>query len=262
MISKDPGSSGAGGDDWDTHWDKYAASATINPAQDLRHRAILDGLRHGNAHYPRLLDIGSGQGDFLAKAIQADVADAYAGFELSASGVRISQQKLPQASFVHADLFAPPPEVEPYRGWASAAVCSDVIEHVDDPIAFLRGASTYLEPGALLVLTVPGGPMSTFDKHIGHRQHFTDAKVRAVLGGAGFLVEDVRLAGFPFFNLYRLLVILRGAKLIADVESSDGEGAASGAARIAMSVFSYLFRFNVRSASLGWQVVATARKST
>lgn len=248
-------------DDWDAHWDKYAASASINPAQDLRHQAILAALHADGSTYTRLLDIGSGQGDFLAKAMAAGVAQAYAGFELSASGVRISREKLPTATFVQVDLFAPPPDADRFAGWASAAVCSDVIEHVDDPVAFLRELRTYLADDALLVLTVPGGPMSSFDKHIGHRRHFSDPLVRSVLQAAGFRVQDVRLAGFPFFNLYRLLVILRGARLVADVESGDGEGAATGAARFAMSVFGFLFRFNLHTNPLGWQVVATARKS-
>jgi len=48
--------------------------------------------------------------------------------------------------------------------------------------------------------------------------------------------------------------------LIADVESGNGGGAASGLARAAMSAFELLFKFNLRSSPFGWQIVAIARK--
>src|SRR5207247_2369477 len=99
------------------------------------------------------------------------------------------------------DLFATQPEIAPLEGWANAAVCSEVLEHVDSPVAFLRAASRYLMEGSTLVVTVPGGPFSAFDRHIGHRQHFTRASIRRVLENAGFEIERVTLAGFPFFNI-------------------------------------------------------------
>jgi len=247
-------------DDWDSHWARYAESANLNPAQRMRHGLILSALTEEGRVVERLLDVGSGQGDFLSAAAQAGAAVAYAGLELSESGVRIARHKLPQAQIMQVDLFNPSPESAAFEGWATAAVCSDVIEHVDDSVGFLQRLGRYLSDGGKLVLTVPGGPMSAFDRHIGHRRHFSDQSVRRTLADAGFAVEKVWLAGFPFFNLYRLLVILRGRRLIADVESGNGGGAASGLARMAMSAFRLLFKFNLRSSAFGWQIVAIARK--
>ena len=248
-------------DDWDSHWARYAESANLNPAQHMRHALILSALAEGGGVVERLLDVGSGQGDFLSAAARAGVAAAYAGLELSESGVRISRHKLPQAQILQVDLFSPSPESAVFEGWATAAVCSDVIEHVDDSVGFLHRLGRYLADGGKLVVTVPGGPMSAFDRHIGHRRHFSGRSVRQTLADAGFAVEKVWLAGFPFFNLYRLLVILRGRRLIADVESGNGRGAASGLARMAMSAFALLFKFNLRSSPFGWQIVAIARKA-
>ena len=246
-------------DDWDSHWDRYANSASINPAQQMRQDLILKALRRGRWPEERLLDVGSGQGDFLVRAAQAGAARAYAGFELSQSGVDIARAKLPEAKLIRLDLFEPSAESTTFVGWASAAVCSDVIEHVDDPAAFLRALRRYLADGARLVVTVPGGPMSAFDRHIGHRRHYSRALVRQTLVEAGFAVDEVWLAGFPFFNLYRLSVILRGRRLIQDAESREGAGG-SAAARLVMAVFRLLFPMNLRSSPFGWQVVAIARK--
>ena len=80
-----------------------------------------------------------------------------------------------------------------------------------------------------------------------------------MLTDAGFAVDRVYLAGFPFFNLYRGAVIARGEKLAGDVEGAGG--ASSFAASLAMAVFRFLFHFNLTDSPFGWQVVAVARKA-
>jgi SAM-dependent methyltransferase len=132
-----------------------------------------------------------------------------------------------------------------------------VLEHVDDPSALLRNARALLAPGCRLVITVPAGPISAFDQHIGHRRHFTPEALRATLHAAGFERITLWAAGFPFFNLYRLAVVARGARLIRD---AAGAGAAPLplSARVAMRVFSTLFRFNRDRGQRGWQLVAVA----
>ncbi|HEY8995358.1 MAG TPA: class I SAM-dependent methyltransferase [Lacunisphaera sp.] len=247
-------------DDWDNHWTHYAAAASRNPAQRMRHDIIVRLLREDPRAAARTLDIGSGQGDLLVKLAQACPGAELLGFELSASGVEISRRKLPQAKFMVADLFQPPPELAGFTGWATAAVCSEVLEHVDSPVDFMKAARAYLAEEARVVVTVPGGPMSAFDRHIGHRQHFTRQSIAGFLEQAGYRVERVYLSGFPFFNLYRGVVIARGESLAGDV-SSGGRGFAARLADGVMAVFRGLFRLNLLDSPFGWQVVAVARKA-
>jgi SAM-dependent methyltransferase len=246
-------------DNWDRHWDHYAEAASRNPAQRMRHELIVRLLRDAPPK-ARVLDIGSGQGDLMVKLQAARPDVALAGFELSASGVEISRRKVPAGKFLVVDLFQPPTDAAPFAGWATEAVCSEVLEHVDSPVAFLKAARPYLADNARLVVTVPGGPMSAFDRHIGHRQHFTRESISRLLGEAGFTVDRVCLSGFPFFNLYRLVVIARGEKLAADVESG-GHGASSRVADAVMAIFRGLFKLNLMNSPWGWQVVAVARKT-
>ena len=98
--------------------------------------------------------------------------------------------------------------------------------------------------------------MSAFDRHIGHRRHFTPEAIAGVLRDAGFEVLLATGAGFPFFNLYRALVIARGDRLIEDVR---GDGAASPAARAAMLAFDPLLRLSLPRSRWGKQIVAVAR---
>lgn len=245
-------------DDWDSHWDHYAQSAAENPAQRMRHEIIAQLLcEDAGKGAINLFDLGSGQGDLVQKLEPLLPKARFVGAELSESGVAISQRKVPGATFLVADIFQPPPELNEFASWATHAVCSEVLEHVDDPIAFLKQARHYLAPGALLIVTVPGGPMSAFDLHIGHRQHFDRRKISTMLEQAGYSVERTYLAGFPFFNLYRLLVKARGRRLAQDVKSA---GASSGLAGFVLKVFRVLFHANLLDSPFGWQVVAAARK--
>ena len=182
------------------------------------------------------------------------------GFELSEVGVGISRAKVPTATFHQVDLFAPPAEVSCLENQADVVVCSEVIEHVDDPVGFCHRIRSYLKPGGQLLATVPGGPMSAFDHFIGHRRHYDRTSIARVLDAAGFKVEAVKLAGFPFFNLYRLVIILLGKRLISSVKSGGERSGAGTLASLAMALFRILFQFNLANSSLGWQILAVARR--
>jgi SAM-dependent methyltransferase len=247
-------------DDWDRHWDEYAGSAERNPAQLLRRRVVESLLAVGGGP-ANILDIGSGQGDLIRDLRARHPRAALCGIDYSQSGVEASALKVPSARFVQRDLLQPGTPPDGLAGWATHAVCSEVLEHVDEPGVLLRNAREYLAPGCRLVVTVPGGPMSAFDRHIGHRGHFSAARLHGLLAGSGFEVERTATAGFPFFNLYRLTVILRGERLVTDAAGGEG-GAASPAARLAMAVFRALFALNLPLGPRGWQIVGVARVPT
>ena len=246
-------------DDWDRHWDDYSESNSDNPAQAFRRQVIfgLLGLQ-GSGTGVRLLDIGSGQGD-MAAAVRANYPSVeIRAVELSQAGVEIAHRKVPGARFVQRNLLEPTKVPAEQCAWATHAICSEVIEHVDDPVQLLRSAREYLRPGCVLALTAPGGPMSKFDKHVGHRKHYRPDEIENLLRQAGYLPEYVGRAGFPFFNLYRCVVILRGNRLIEDV-SSQRNPSGSRLAGAVISVFHKLFRMNLKSSLWGWQMVARAR---
>jgi trans-aconitate methyltransferase len=244
-------------DDWSRHWRQYADSAQNNPAQAYRRKLILAHLA-GTLPVAKVLDIGSGQGD-LAAQLRARYPEAeIRGLELSEVGVEIASRKVPSARFFQRDLLLPMEPPAEQASWATHAVCSEVLEHVERPDVLLRHALAYLAPGCRLIVTVPGGPVSSFDRHIGHRKHYTRRDLRRLLSSAGLEVERVSAAGFPFFNLYRIAILLRGEKLISDV-ASEGTGAPSGLARLMMKLFRMLFVLNLESSPWGWQLLATAR---
>jgi len=243
-------------DDWNDHWSTYAKAVEQNPAQAYRRQLVFERLALDDAPRPlRVLELGSGQGD-LSREIHGRYPDAQLlGMDISETGLEMARKKVPAGVFLRQDFTQTLTIPETYFGWATHAVCTEVLEHVDDPLVVLKNVRACLAPGARLVITVPGGPMSAFDRHIGHRKHFTAAGLSELLTSAGLEVETLNGAGFPFFNLYRLMVVARGQKLIQDVAATSPLPAS---AQAAMRAFSWLFRWNTASTQRGWQIVASA----
>jgi trans-aconitate methyltransferase len=179
------------------------------------------------------------------------------GIELSEAGCKIARRKVPDATFLQRDLVEEAEVPAHFRSWATHAVCSEVLEHVDRPDQLIRHATAYLAPGCRLVVTVPGGPMSAFDRHIGHRRHYTKQALRALLDETGLEVERIAAAGFPFHNLYRLAVMVRGRRLIG-----DASGRSSRLMGWTSRLFHLAFYMNLRTSPWGWQLVAIARVPT
>lgn len=244
-------------DDWDEHWDAYAQAAERNPAQLFRRSLVLKLLASDGAP-GRLLDIGSGLGDLLRAAAHRWPEASLLGVEMSERGNEIAREKVPTARFLRVDLAAEELDAGQFAGWATHAVCSEVLEHVDDPSAVLRAARLFLAPGARIVVTVPGGAMSAFDRRIGHRRHFSADDLAAVFAVAGLATERVSGAGFPFFNLFRRLVIARGEALGDDLTAHGGQPTL--AARIAMIGFRPLLALTLPSSRWGIQIVGVGRE--
>jgi SAM-dependent methyltransferase len=241
-------------DDWDRHWLDFSAAAELSPATLYRRRLAFQLLaidtRDDSA---RTLEIGSGTGKF-AEEFHARLPRAgYLGLELSRTGVETASRRVPHVNFVQRDLLEAPSPDEDVDFRATHALCSDVLEHLDDPRLLLRNAAQYMAPNCKLVVTVPGGWWNAFYSHIGHRRHYNPADLKDLLESSGFDVERTYAAGFPFFNLYRMLVTLRGAELIEEAAREP-----SLLLRLGGAVFNALFRLNLLH-PWGWQTLAVAR---
>lgn len=244
-------------DEWESHWSDFYEASQVNPAGAYRVRVILRWLRQALRPGSRFLDIGSGVGDLVTAACDRFPTANVRGLELSATGVQIARNRAPRAEFLQRDLVQPAVPPSSWSNWADVAVCSEVLEHVDDPRLLLSNARQFLAPGCRVLVTVPGGPRSAFDRHIGHRRHYSRADLRALLESAGLEVDQCDAVGFPAFNVYRLMVIARGRKLVQ--EAASGQTTSGPLARFVGAAFDTLLRLNPPLRRGGWQMVATAR---
>ena len=211
-------------DDWNRHWGTFGDAVSGNPATAYRSRLILKVLGKVESD-AAILEIGCGQGEFtllLAETYpQADVR----GIDISAEGVeravRTAHADSLSVHFAQRDLLqeaeARVTTIAAGPRWLFVRRSSNTST---SPMCCFATPPTTWHPGCRLVVTVPGGPRSAFDRHIGHRRHFTATRLRRLLEESGFEDIEVHRAGFPFFDLYRLVVIARGKRLIADVEQS------------------------------------------
>jgi 2-polyprenyl-3-methyl-5-hydroxy-6-metoxy-1,4-benzoquinol methylase len=249
-------------DDWDRHWSCLNEAAELNPAQHYRHRLLQLIVRRELMAHPQartVMDFGSGQGD-LIRLIAPIVGDRrLVGLELSRVGVGIASAKTPRATFHQVDLVANAPEYRELHGQGGLCICSEVIEHLDDPRAFLRNARRYMAPGGVLIVTVPSGPMNAFEKSIGHRRHFTAGTISQLMADAGLRVLRVDRAGFPFFNLYKIAGYLMGDRIRADAEKNSVRGGSPAIMKLVLKAFDVLFKLNLKNTPFGWQLVAAAQ---
>lgn len=248
--------------DWDyihTRVAEARGTGARNPALEWRWHHIFRLLRvDAMQNDIRFIDIGCGDGAFLRRFCVNYPLAKVAGVDGSREGSDRAKTAMPEGIFREIDLDSAnlivPAELLQF---GNIAVCTEVLEHLDDPIQGLKNALKLLSPGARLVITVPAGPMSASDRYFGHRKHYSVAELDVELQQAGFCLKGIWAAGFPFHTLYRLIVLLRGARTIDDQIGNPGLMTAFMTKSL-FAIFSLLFRLNLFWPKFGWQIFAVA----
>ena len=115
----------------------------------------------------------------------------------------------------------------------------DVIEHIEDDLAFLRSMRNLLKPGGRLYATVPAYPLlwSGEDPAAGHFRRYTGKSIGAVVQRAGFTLEYLTHIFRPLplpILLFRSLPYRLGLGRASDGaqdparDHSPGDGKAAG----------------------------------
>jgi SAM-dependent methyltransferase len=152
------------------------------------------------------IEIGAGQGDYVEDW-------ASAGIRITASDAEPGRLEFLRKRFARNELvdvveYAAPSEVE---GSYSATVAYNVLEHIPDDVAALRGFARLLRPGGAVVLIVPAFEfaMGRFDHAVGHQRRYRVAGLRAALEEAGLSVERIH-----YVNSLGLLAWFVGMRLL------------------------------------------------
>jgi SAM-dependent methyltransferase len=249
-------------DAWENAWRELARVHTDNPARRRRTALVREAIGRAVGAI-RLVDLGCGPGLLLSELAEALPDAELYGVDVSRIALELARDRLPRARFVEADLAredGASSALASLVGSVDVATCSEVLEHLDDPRPLLRAARVCLATSGRLIVTVPSGPRTAFDRSIGHRRHYRAAELRELLEGEGFAVERVMRAGFPFFVLYRLLVLARGDALRNDVRAAFARDRLPLGLRAAYALFDRLMRHDLEDTRWGWQLVAIARR--
>ncbi|MCZ6598774.1 MAG: class I SAM-dependent methyltransferase [Planctomycetota bacterium] len=144
-----------------------------------------------------LLDVGCGTGGNLAFVERRFPGLATCGLDVDAGALRYCRERGPHARLIQGEGGR-----LPFGDTSLSCVLAlDVIEHVDDDRALLAEFRRVLEPGGVLVASVPAYPSlwSEHDEALHHKRRYKHGELQRLLVEAGFVVE--RSQGFNFLLL-------------------------------------------------------------
>lgn len=252
---------------YDDMWRKYAHLDEVSPAAFHRRRVLGELAQRYVPRARAILDVGCGQGELLRELSRRFPGASVAGADLSEQGLADSRRRNPSFELFRLDLENPQLETRHAArlGKYDLVVCSEVLEHIADDAAAARRLATLLSPEGRLLITVPGGKMSRYDRVIGHHRHYRPDDLEGLVRRAGLEPEAMLAWGFPFHNLYRSAVRLASRFAISGdgAERSGGGGVVSGALGHAYTLFGKSMKplYYLNLPRWGEQMVAVARRS-
>lgn len=146
---------------------------------------------------PYIFDIGCGNGR-ICRSLHSLGFDAV-GLEISETGINIARKNSPNIIFYNNNIYD---FNEPaLHGKFDIVTAFELIEHLENPIEFLRQAKRYLKPGGYLLLSAPYhgylknlilSALNLWDRHFvlalnfGHVCFFSPKTIKQMLSEEGF----------------------------------------------------------------------------
>jgi SAM-dependent methyltransferase len=244
----------AASSNWYAQEELYAEAH--RPVQEIlaptwEQRRVASSARAGQS----LLDVGCGGGIFLALARNRG---------LRATGLDIQDRQLRWAGETASDAELHQATLEDFvRAWPErrfdVVTAFHVLEHVQDPIQFLRTALERLHPGGRLAVAVPNRDRMRLDPRVDevdvpphHVTYWSTAALQFALGAVGLEQVDVEISPVETFGLLTRLfssgLLARAVAPTAD--SSRGGDARAPSGRSAMPLTSAIRLYRVKLAAL------------
>lgn len=177
--------------DYDAQWLQLSDFLKYNPGSRHRRRLIVAALQRGGAA-GSVLDVGCGLGETIQHLAAELPGNRYTGADFSEVAVEECRRRMPERDWLVADLTAGPIE-----GSFDAVVCSEVLEHLDDPATAVEHLAGSVRQGGVVVITVPHGPVFATERAVGHVKHPSVDELHGWLDAAGLDLVVSWCWGFP-----------------------------------------------------------------
>ncbi|NTU82900.1 MAG: class I SAM-dependent methyltransferase [Chloroflexales bacterium] len=225
---------------WETKWDDMKRYGPMSRHIRRNIKQLIRPLT-----FSSVLDIGCGQGSFLAE-LRAELPhiEAY-GSDFSTSAALMARRQVPGGEFCVFDL-----ERGHLNRQFDLIVCSEVLEHIPDDRAALRNLAA-MTGGHLVISTVQGRMRGFEAGEVGHVRNYAYGELARKVEEAGLKVLKVVEWGFPFYSpLYRDFL---------DLTSSRGTTGSFGPSRKLLANLIYLL-FLLNSSRVGDEIFLLAGK--
>ncbi len=162
-----------------------------------RHRLLVRALKRGGDRVQNALEIGCGHG-VARDMLERDLGIPVDGCDLNRRALETAKPSKGQL-FLYNIL----DQKSSLLGRYDAVFLLDVIEHIEDDIAFFRAALRHLRSGGLVAVNVPANMLlfSDYDKAAGHVRRYTVGGLRELLDSCGVEIQAVEPWGMLMIPL-------------------------------------------------------------
>jgi SAM-dependent methyltransferase len=181
-----------GADDYDEMWRHLEDFLRYNPGARHRRRLVLRALRRHAGDATEVLDVGCGLGEMVGFLAGALAQCRFTGIDFSAGAIESCRRRLPNHRWAVADVVN-----DDLPGPYDAVICSELLEHLDEPAKALARIAPSLKPSAIIVVTVPNGKVFATERAVGHVAHPTLAMLREWFEAADLEFVESRRWGWP-----------------------------------------------------------------
>jgi len=152
----------------------------------------------GKNKISEVLDIGAGSGIFSEKLIDAGVVDSAVCVDIEYPENTEKMRNGHRIQYVKSVENITQPLL----------LMMDVVEHIEDDLAFIRSYAEMMPKGSKLLLTAPAFKFlwSGHDEFLGHERRYTLKQLEKVVSDAGLTVVKGR---YFFGSLFPLVVVIR-----------------------------------------------------
>lgn len=187
---------------WSKNWQNVQK---VGPLTYTRYRLMLNELPPTIPEGTRIIDVGCGNGTFLGILKEKYPNVVLCGVEYSQQARQVANKNLQEIILI-GDIVEIAPQLakDPY----DIVICSEVLEHVEDPLLSLKAITSLLKPDGLGIFTVPGGMRywSKQDEVAGHYRRFEYDEFANLIQDSGLRVERHYGWGTSFARIYDQMV--------------------------------------------------------
>lgn len=192
-----------------------------------RYRLASQWLQLGPHCGERVLDVGAGNGAFIAEALRRAPQLQIFGAEFSQAAIDLAHPEI-RPRLRRCNLQSTT-EAAPWDDDFQVVVCMEVLEHMPDDVLAIKHIARAIAPGGRLLISVPAweskwGPQ---DVTAGHVRRYQPNIMHERLGQAGLRVQRIKCWGGPVCWAYLRATDLIGPQKIMTVKPTGIAGAAA-----------------------------------